>query len=254
MKWKLLRQRLSIAAPRMTIRRHRPWWVQVGWWIIILGLSGALALWTYDLGRQIAGLAKNSKSAGKNNSAEFLQLSLEQRLARLQQERDELAAQTSAAQSNLAIERATLQKLMAQVKTLETENSQLHEDLMFYERIAPVSGKGGISIRTFTAQQESSASGVTLRYRLLVSQSGKTEHDFVGTVRFQVTLLKNGRTEVITAPEANAVQDPAFSLAFRTLQRVEGSFNLPVGAQVKSVQAQILENGAVRAQQSVSLP
>jgi hypothetical protein len=251
MKWKLLRQRLSIAAPRMTIRRHRPWWVQVGWWIIILGLSGALALWTYDLGRQIAGLGTG---LSKNKSTAASQLSLEQRLTRLQQERDELAAQNSAAQSNLAIERATLQKLMAQVKALETENSQLHEDLLFYERIAPASGKAGVSIRTFSAQQESQVSGVTMHYRLLVSQGGKTERDFVGTVRFQATLLKNGRTEVVAVPEANAVQDATFSLAFRTLQRVEGRFTLPAGVQVKSVQAQILENGVVRAQQSVPLP
>lgn len=251
MKWKLLRQRLSIAAPRMTIRRHRPWWVQVGWWIIILGLSGALALWTYDLGRRIAGL---STHLTKNKNLDASQRSLEQRVVQLQQERDQFAAQSSAAQSNLAIERATLQKLMAQVKALETENSQLHENLLFYERIAPASGNASVSIRTFSAQQESDASGVTLHYRLLVSQGGKTERNFVGTVRFQVTLLKNGRTEVLTLPAANAVQDATFSLAFRTLQRVEGRFTLSAGVQVKSVQAQILENGVVQAQQSVSVP
>ena len=56
MKWKLLWRRLSVAAPRMTIKTHRPWWLQALVWIVILGLSGALALWTYDLGRSITGL------------------------------------------------------------------------------------------------------------------------------------------------------------------------------------------------------
>jgi outer membrane murein-binding lipoprotein Lpp len=254
MRWKLLWRRLSVTAPRMTIRTHRPWWLQALVWVLILGLSGALALWTYDLGRSITGL-----NLGQIEPR-LSQLNAD--LAKLTQERNQLSAEASVAQSHLAIERATLEKMMTQVKTLEAENTRLREDLAFFERMVPATSNSGISIRSFSLQRESDTS---VRYRLLVGQGGRVAHEFTGNVQLVVSAIRDGRPVTLSLPDdksaksagvpANSAQtdSKALGLAFRTFQRLEGTIPLPTGWVLKSVQAKVLENGVLRAQQSASL-
>ena len=60
MRWRLLRRRLSISSPRMTVRSHLPWplrWAAVA---VMLGFSGALALWAFEFGKNIAGLGQDA--------------------------------------------------------------------------------------------------------------------------------------------------------------------------------------------------
>jgi hypothetical protein len=256
MKWKLLWRRLSVAAPRMTIKTHRPWWLQALVWIVILGLSGALALWTYDLGRSITGLDRGQIESKLSH--------LKVQLNRMTEERNQLSASASAAQSNLAIERATLEKLMAQVKALEAENTRLREDLAFFERMVPAPPHSGVSIRSFSLQREPGSSGI--RYRLLVGQGGKPTRDFTGNAQLVITALQEGRSVTLSLPDersaqtlgasagSNLLNPQTFSLSFRTFQRLEGTIPLPSDWVLKSIQVRVLENGMLRAQQSASLP
>jgi hypothetical protein len=163
----------------------------------------------------------------------------------------------------LAIERATLEKLMAQVKALEVENTRLREDLAFFERMVPAPANHGVSIRSFSLQREPGGTGV--RYRLLVGQGGKPVRDFSGNVQLVVTGVQEGRTVTLTLPDESAavrlgaaagsvLNNPqAFVLSFRTFQRLEGTIPLPPDWVLKSVQAKVLENGTVRAQQNAAL-
>jgi hypothetical protein len=56
MRFKLLRRRLTISAPRMKVRSAMPWPLQWAGAAIVLGFCGAIALWAFDLGKQIAGV------------------------------------------------------------------------------------------------------------------------------------------------------------------------------------------------------
>jgi len=56
MRWRLLRRRLSISAPRMAVRSHLPWPLRWAVAALMLGFSAALALWAFEFGRNIAGL------------------------------------------------------------------------------------------------------------------------------------------------------------------------------------------------------
>jgi hypothetical protein len=92
-----------------------------------------------------------------------------------------------------------------------------------------------------------------LRYRLLVQQSGRPDRDFVGTVVLKVSLQQDGRSTVLQLPDtAHPAAGPA-PLSFRHYQRVEGSFSVPVGAAVRSVQVTISSGGETRAQQTYSM-
>ena len=48
MRWKLLRRRLSVSAPRVTVRSRLPWPIR---WLVLalmMGGSAAVAVWTYE--------------------------------------------------------------------------------------------------------------------------------------------------------------------------------------------------------------
>ena len=51
MRWKLLRRRMSISAPRVIVRSHLPWPLRWAVVALALGFSAALALWAFEFGK-----------------------------------------------------------------------------------------------------------------------------------------------------------------------------------------------------------
>ena len=200
-------------------------------------------MWTYDLGRSFAGFIPGaSKDQLATSSDQF---------DKIKAERDQYSTTVNAAESQLNIERSAQKQLAAQVKTLETENIRLKEDLAFFESLLPAdTGAHGVSIRRLKAEI---VAPNQLRYRLLVMQGGKGERDFVGNLQLAITVLQGGKSAMMTFPDANSSDTEKFKLGFKHYQRVEGVLTLPEGATIKNVQARILEKGQTRAQQSASL-
>ena len=92
MRWKLLRRRLSISAPRMSVRRHLPWPLRWAVLALALGFSAALALWAFEAGKSIAGLDRRS-------AEELEQLRVE--VVRLRGEREKASSIADTADSLL---------------------------------------------------------------------------------------------------------------------------------------------------------
>ena len=111
MRWKLLRRRLSVSAPRMIVRSHLPWPLRWAALAVMLGFSAAIALWAFELGRELAGLDREEKAELARVSAELT--SLQQRYASAQQLAD-------TADSLLKTERAAQERL-AQLETAMEE-------------------------------------------------------------------------------------------------------------------------------------
>ena len=61
MRWKLLRRRLSVSAPRMIVRSHLPWPLRWAALAVMFGFSAAIALWAFEFGKEIAGLDRGAK-------------------------------------------------------------------------------------------------------------------------------------------------------------------------------------------------
>ena len=174
MRWKLIRRRLSVSAPRMIVRSHLPWplrWAAVA---VALGFSAAIGLWAFELGKDIAGL-------GRNVEAEISQLRDE--AAALRRERDEAQSRANAADSLIKTERATQERLAQELRQLEARNLALEADLGFFQRLLPA-GTQPVQLRAL--QAEVTAAG-QLRYQMLVMQSGKNVPEFSGHV--EITLL-----------------------------------------------------------------
>lgn len=242
MRWKLLRRRLSISAPRMIVRSHLPWPLRWAVLALALGFSAALALWAFELGRGLAGLDRGPAiepvaSAAPAGPAEAEQLRVE---------RDKAQSIANTAESLLKTERTTQERLLAQIKSLEAENQSLKGDLSFFERLLPA-GRGKAEMVVRGLQAEVVREG-QLRYQLLVMQAGKTPSEFKG--RFELTLRGRLQGDAWSLAPGGADR----GLQFRQYQRVDGLLEFPPLAVVDSLQVRVLDpQGGVRATQSINL-
>tara|TARA_R110001599_G_scaffold353676_1_gene595011 strand:+ start:32635 stop:33390 length:756 start_codon:yes stop_codon:yes gene_type:complete len=234
-------QRWSVGAPRMTIKNHLPWPLRAVFIAIVLGLGGAIALWTYDQGRNFTGF---KPAVTKEQYAD-----LQQTLQQVQQERDRFEATVNASESRLNIEHALQAQLTQQIKSLQLENGQLKDDLSFFESLLPTDkGMQGVAIRRFRIEM---IEPTQLRYQLLIMQGGRNLPEFAGNYQLVLTLVQKGKSAIMTFPKAGAADK--FTLSFPSYQRIEGMLTIPEDAVVKSVQVKIFQKGALRAQQFANL-
>jgi hypothetical protein len=235
MRWKLLRRRLSISAPRVMVRSHLPWpvrWVALA---LVFGFSAALAMWAFEFGKEIAGLDRQSKE-------ELVELRAE--VERLRNERERAQSIANTADSLLRTEKATQEKLTQQLRQAETEVLALKADLGFFERLLPAAGEG-VDVRGLQAELVQPGQ---MRYQLLVMQSGKAPPEFKGRYELQLSGTMDGKAWSFS-PEGGAQ-----SLTLKQYARVEGMIPHPEGAVVKSIQVRVLDTrGAVRASQLTKL-
>jgi hypothetical protein len=234
MRWKLLRRRLSISAPRMIVRSHLPWPLRWAVLALVLGFSAALALWAFEFGREIAGLERGA-------TEELHALRIE--VAQLRAERDRVLAASNSVDSLVRAERTAQERLGEQVRQLEARNLDLENELGFYQRLLPAGNAAGVSIR---ALQGDVAAPGQLRYRLLLMQPGRAAPEFNG--RYEVSLAGTLDGKPWTQAEA----DGAKPLKLKQVLRIEGSIDHPPGAVIKTLTARVLDaSGGVKAAQSV---
>lgn len=226
----------------MTINHQQPWPIKLALIALVLGVGGAIALWTYDLGRSFA--------FGPKFSAKQVQL-LQKQIELISAERDQLASTANTVESKENIEKSTQKQLTEQVKALTTENLKLKDDLVFFESLMPSStGAEGITIKRIKAEMQGPGQ---LRYQILVMQGGKGNRDFGGEVQLTLTLVQAGKPAMMQFPDAKAGESGKIKLLFRHYQRLDGVITLPDGATVKTVLVKVMDKGQQRAQQSINL-
>ena len=116
MRFKLLRRRLTISAPRMDVRSAMPWPLRWAIVAIVFGFCAAIALWAFEFGKTIAGIDAGAKE-------ELIRLRAD--ADKLKAERDRAQSVINTSASLITAEKSTQERLTAQIKTLETENRQL---------------------------------------------------------------------------------------------------------------------------------
>lgn len=237
MRFRLLRRRLTISAPRVAVRSALPWPVR---WLVLavsLGLCAAVAVWAFEFGKSIAGLDSGAR--------EELSL-LRQEVARLRAESRQQQEVASSASSLLTAERAAAERVLAQMRQLEADNRALRDDLGFFEKLIPAARGDGIAIRSLQAE---AVGGVALqmRWQVLVMQPVRNAPEFKGKLELALAGTRDGQPW--TAPQPSVAQP----LQFQQYRRAEGIFSLPEGVVVKTVTARVLEGTAVRATQTLSI-
>lgn len=225
----------GISAPQVAVRAAIPWYVRWLGLVVLALVIVVVARVTYDFGKRFAGFDQSE--------AEGEMKRLNESQAKAQQELAVVRGQLAQSERQLQMERATYADLVKQMKALADENAGLKEDLVFFQTLMPSGGKdGGVAVNRFIVQND--ALPGEYRYRLLLTQTGQRNKDFVGTLQFVVNLQQDNKKTVMLLPAEGDEASKEYKLNFRFYQRVEGTFRVAPGAVVKSIQVRVFETGS----------
>jgi len=233
MRFRLLRRRLTISAPSMTVRGALPWplrWVALA---LMLGFSAAMGLWAFEFGKEIAGLDRDAKE-------ELLKLRAEVTLLRTENDKHLSVVNTSGL--TLVSEKAEKDNLNAQLKQLEADNRTLRDDLGFFEKLT---NAGNLAIRSL--QAELVADGNQIKWQALVIQPLKNAPVFNGKLELTFSGLQNGK------PWSMSLPGGAQALQLTQYKRAEGLVDLPPQVTVKAVSAKVLDGNTSKAMLAIKL-
>jgi hypothetical protein len=234
MRWKLLRRRLSVSAPRMIVRSHLPWPLRWVVWAVALGFSAALALWAFEFGKDIAGLDRRTNEELISLRAELKELRLKY---------DEARQISNTAESLLKTERAAQERLGQQLRVLESDKQTLQSELGFFQRLLPT-GSEGMQVRGLQAEVPMPGQ---LQYRMLVVQQAK-DAEFRGQYELLISGQLDNKSWSMSLPGGPR------AIMVKQVARVEGTVDHPPGAVIKGVQVRILDGrGTVRATHTTRL-
>ena len=242
--FKRIRARFGISAPKVTVRTHVGWYWRWLGILVMLTLFVGIAGLLYDAGRRFAGFDLRETEEELSG--------LRASVVRLEKETSRLRAIADASESRLKIEQAAQAQLEVQAKALEAQNTRLKEDLAFFENLTPATAK--LSVHRFRVDPDVLPG--EYRYRLLVLRGGRRAREFVGSLQLVISLQAEGRNATISIPDQASGRDSAYALRFKYFQLVEGTFRVPANAKLISVQARVMEDGAIqaRANQSFNPP
>lgn len=247
-RWKLIRQRFGIAAPRVEVQTRIPWYLRWAGIAILLGVAAAVAAWTYDLGRRFAGFDR-SEVVTELQGVKGELSSARAELARLR-------AIANAADSRVSIERTAQQKLAQQVRALEQENARVREELALVEQMLTSEERHTQTLSIYRFKVEPDVLPGEYRYRLLLlTPTDRRGRDFTGRLELVVSLQEGGQNAMMSFPEPGDAVAAQFRLTFKYFRRVEGTFRVNPKAKVESVQVRVYETGSnqPRATHSVTL-
>jgi hypothetical protein len=235
MRFKLLRRRLTISAPRMAVRSAMPWPLRWAGVAIVLGFCASISLWAFEFGKSIAGVDTDAKE-------ELVRLRAD--AAKLREERDKAQSVFNTSASLMTAEKAAQESMAARIRTLEAENRALRDDLGFFEKLIPTSG-GGVAIRGLQAEV---LGGTQLKWQVLVIQPVKNAPEFQGKLEMSIGGTLDGKPWMLELPGGGTQP-----LQFRQYRRIEGMVDLPPQAVVQNVSAKVMEGSVTRAVQSIKL-
>ncbi|MBS3912163.1 MAG: hypothetical protein KGZ70_10115 [Hydrogenophaga sp.] len=235
MRLRLLRRRLTVSAPRMAVRSTLPWPFRWLLGAVVLGFSGALALWAFEVGKDIAGLDRHAKQ-------ELAQLRDEVQQLRADLVKAQSVANTS--ESLLTAERTAQEQLAQQIRQLEMDNQTLRTDLGFFERLIPGSGSDALSIRGLQVERLSEGE---LKWQALMIQALKNAPEFKGSLEITFSGTLEGK------PWSMVHAAGPQSVLVKSYLRQEGIVLVPRLAVVKAVTAKILQGGIVKSVHTIKL-
>ncbi|MBL8515188.1 MAG: hypothetical protein JNJ55_14440 [Betaproteobacteria bacterium] len=248
--WRKVRSKIGIRSDRMAIRTQKPWYVQLAWYGLILGVAGAVAWYLIDNQYRITGFNRAEATA---------------EIARLKEENARLTREfalnktlLNEREGQLKVEKASLEEFTRNLAQLQEENNGLKEDLGFLRNIMS-SGSVPDGLAITNLKVEPDVTPGEYRYRVLLTQGGQRKTDFKGKLqviaRFQAQGAANAPQQALSFPNDAEVKTTAPMIEFRFYQKADGRFRIPEGMTLKSVQVRLLAapNFEMRAQKNLNL-
>jgi hypothetical protein len=232
--FRYVRHRWGIAAPRLAVRTHVPWYWYALLVVAVLMIAITAAMWMYDAGRRFAGI---DAAAYQSEIAQ-----LRGRVAELEVEARQLRDTVTSNESRMQIEKSAAGQLARQLKAAETEIARLREDVAFFDNLAVREGDERLAVSGFKVERD--ALPGEYRYRVLLTHGGRPQREFKGRLQFIVSSELRGREATVVIPEDGQEDAAPYRVSFRRFYRAEGSFKIDPNATVRSVQVRVFEQGA----------
>jgi hypothetical protein len=228
-----LRQTFGISAPRMAVRTHLSWRWRVPALLALVALIGGMWWWGFDFGQFLGGFNRGAV-ADKQARLEADATAVESENARLRGRLAEL-------ESDLNVTRGAQTTLSRQALDLQNENTQMKEELAFLRKLFSDTGKPGVlTIQRLSAEKD--RDGV-YKFSMLVVRGGNPSDEFSGQLTLLASVAAGGHSSTLTLPDDQPDTAAALKLKFKYYQRVEGTYRVPPGGQLRSLQARVVEPG-----------
>ena len=228
-----LRQTFGISAPRMAVRTHLSWRWKIPAMLALFLLVVGMWWWGFDFGQFLGGFNRGEVAEKQGK--------LESEVAQFKDENAKLRARAAQLESDLNITRGAQATLSKQSLELQSENTQIKEELAFLQKLLSDTGnQGTISIQRLSAERERDDA---YHYSLLVVRGGNPSGEFAGQLTLQAGLLSGGRLATVALPDDQPDASATLKLQFKYYQRIEGTIRVPPGSQLKTLQARVLEVG-----------
>lgn len=238
-----LRGRFGIAAPQVLVRTHIPWHLRVAGVAGISILVTAIAIVSFDAGRQVAGFDQGSSSR-LVDELKTSNTELEKEVARL---RSLLAAR----ESSLEIEQAS-QRLLAEKNSLLTsDNAKLKEELAIFERLAKLEtgSDDTITLDRLSVKLESLGQ---YRYSFLIALQGARRGRDT-KLNLQVHVSGRNVNDKIIFPLKDDPDSGQYEIALRNFRRIDGKISVPSGFAVSEIEIKVLEAGQLKASKKIAV-
>jgi hypothetical protein len=228
-----LRQTFGISAPRMAVRTRLSWRWRLPALLGGLALIAGMWWWGFDFGQFLGGFNRSAVAE--------TQAKLEAEAAASNDENARLRAKVAELESDLNVTRGAQTTLSRQALDLQNENTQMKEELAFLRKLFSDTGKPGtLTIQRLTAEKDRDD---VYRFSMLVVRGGNPSDEFSGQLTLLVNVAAGGHSSTLTLPDDQPDTAAALKLKFTYYQRVEGTFRVPSGGQLKSLQARVVEPG-----------
>jgi hypothetical protein len=242
MRLRLFFRRLTVSAPRMSVRSNLPWPLRWVAFAIVFGFCASISLWAFEFGKEIAGLDKGVKQ--ELEKSQQLNAALEAEVLQMKRERDQAQSISNTAGTVMTSERAAQEKLVEQIKLLTADNQGLKDDLGFFEKLIPSTGTEKISIRALQAEFRSHRE---IKWQVLVIQAAKNSPEFSGRLEVSLSGLQNGK------PWTGLVPSGPQAIKIKQYGRFDGVYEIPVQVVVKEITTKVLDGSVIKAVKTLKM-
>lgn len=215
----------------MAVRPDVPWQWRIARAGVVIAVIAAAITWAY--------------TTGSLRDRDVEQTLAQLRVQSEQQQTDlaDLRAKLAQSDRQLQMERAAAVDLARQVKQLASDHAAVKEDLAFFQSLAKTgqTREAGVSVNRLRVQPTGTAG--EYRYQLVLVQNGQRK-EFRGHLEFLLEVQHEGRRLTMLVPPESSPQVADYEVDFKLFQRVDGAFKVAPGAEVKTMQLRLYENGS----------